>query len=103
MKKMGMAVAGMLCAFAGFGDAGETAKKPDSLKVLMIGNSFSICVGNQMPQIAKSLGLKLELGSLYIGGCSLQKHWANWVASTNAAFKPYAFNRMGTTFAGGIS
>ena len=63
-----------------------------SLKVLMIGNSFSICVGKQMPQIAESMGLKLELGSLYIGGCPLQKHWANWVAATNKNSRPYAFD-----------
>ncbi|MCQ2395520.1 MAG: DUF4886 domain-containing protein, partial [Kiritimatiellae bacterium] len=94
MKKIGLMVAGALCAVVAFGEvaADETAKKPDSLKVLMIGNSFSICVGSQMPQIAKSLGLNLELGSLYIGGCPLEKHWANWVASTNANFKPYVFD-----------
>lgn len=66
--------------------------QPKALKILMIGNSFSISVGTHMPKIAKTMGLQLELGSLCIGGCSLQKHWANWVASTNAAFKPYAFD-----------
>lgn len=70
----------------------QDEEKPKSLKVLMIGNSFSICVGKEMPQIAESMGLKLELGSLYIGGCSLEKHWANWVASTNKALRPYAFD-----------
>ena len=63
------------------------------LKVLMIGNSFSICNLKQMPHVAKSMGFKLDLASLYIGGCSLERHWKNVVASTNAAFKPYRFDR----------
>ena len=67
------------------------SEKP--LKVLMIGNSFSICNLKQMPHVAKSMGLKLDLASLYIGGCSLERHWNNVVASTNAAFKPYRFDR----------
>ena len=47
-------------------------KKP--LKVLMVGNSFSICVLEQMPQIARDCGLPLDLASAYIGGCSLERH-----------------------------
>lgn len=44
-------------------------------KVLMIGNSFSICVLDQMPQCVKSLeGESLDLCSLYIGGCPLKAH-----------------------------
>ena len=60
----------------------------------MIGNSFSICVQRQMPQIAQSMGLELDLASLYIGGCSLERHVQNVaVAATNAAFRPYRFTR----------
>ncbi len=54
-------------------DAAETK----SLKVLMIGNSFSICVLREMPAVAKAMDLKLDLCSLYIGGCSLETHWKN--------------------------
>ncbi len=56
------------------GDA-PAPKKP--LKVLMIGNSFSICVLKYMPQIAAELDLSLDLCSLYIGGCSLKRHAGN--------------------------
>jgi len=63
-----------------------------ALKVLMIGNSFSISNCQHMPQIAQTLGVDLELGSLYIGGCSLERHWRNVVASTNADFKPYQYD-----------
>ena len=57
------------------------------LKVLMIGNSFSICVLKEMPNIAKELGLKLDICSLYIGGCSLARHAGN---ATNETARPYA-------------
>ena len=59
------------------------------LKVLMIGNSFSICVLRQLPQCAASAGVKLDLASMYIGGCSFALHASNVVASANAEFRPY--------------
>ena len=48
-----------------------------SLKILMIGNSFSICVQRQMPQVAQAMGLDLDLASLYIGGCPLEEYVQN--------------------------
>ena len=70
----------------------DAAEKP--LKVLMIGNSFSICNLREMPSIAASMGFKLDLASLYIGGCSLERHWRNVeAAATNATFRPYRFDR----------
>ncbi len=53
------------------------AAETKSLKVLMIGNSFSICLLNEMPNVAKAMDLNLDLCSLYIGGCSLERHWRN--------------------------
>lgn len=48
------------------------------LKVLMIGNSFSICVGNDLPPIVNSVpGCAISLTSAYIGGCQLDRHWNN--------------------------
>jgi hypothetical protein len=49
----------------------------DRLKVLMIGNSFSICALRYLPEVALDRGRKLDLASLYIGGCSLERHWNN--------------------------
>ena len=64
-----------------------------TLKVLTIGNSFSICLLKQLPQCAASApDCKLDLCSLFIGGCSLERHWSNVVASTNKAFRPYKVN-----------
>ena len=65
------------------------------LKVLMIGNSFSICCLWQTPQIADAYGYKLDLASLYIGGCSLERHWQNIErARTEPNFKPYRYDRI---------
>ncbi|MGI6495015.1 MAG: DUF4886 domain-containing protein [Kiritimatiellia bacterium] len=48
------------------------------LRVLMIGNSFSICVGKDLPPLVASIpGYDIALTSAYIGGCSLETHWAN--------------------------
>jgi len=66
---------------ADFLAAGTAAAR--SLKVLMIGNSFSICVLRQAPAIAANLGLDLKVCSVYIGGCSLERH-ANNLAETEA-------------------
>ncbi len=62
-----------------------------SLNVLMIGNSFSICVGNFLPQMVRCFpGNKLKLTSCYIGGCSLETHWNNFLeAEQNSGFSPY--------------
>ena len=61
------------------------------MKVLMIGNSFSICVGKYLPMIVRAEGKhKLHLTSAYIGGCSLQTHAAHLAAAgKDPAFSPY--------------
>ncbi len=61
------------------------------LKVLMIGNSFSVCVGVYLPSIVNSFPKhSLELTSAYIPGCTLEKHAANLKkAETDPDFKPY--------------
>ena len=93
MKKTVKAVVAVVAVAASFcGIAGEEEKP---LKVLMIGNSFSICNLREMPNVASAMGKRLDLASLYIGGCSLERHWNNVVAaSTNAAFRPYGFDRV---------
>ena len=65
-----------------------------ALKVLAIGNSFSVCTQQQLPQVAKSLGCELDLVTMTIGGCSLERHWN---CLTNAADLTYGldWNRCG--------
>ena len=66
---------------------------PDALKILMIGNSYSEQMVKFMPPIAKDLGLGLDVCSLYIGGCSLERHWQNVCAPTST---PYVVTRAST-------
>ena len=53
------------------------AARVPELKVLMIGNSFSRPVVRTLPALAKSAGVRLDIASLYIGGCSLERHAKN--------------------------
>ena len=68
-------------------------QEPQGTKVLMIGNSFSICLLQHLPQVAADRGVKLDLASLYIGGCSLKRHWENVERDGDKDFKPYLFGR----------
>ncbi len=53
-----------------------TVNKSTTLKILMIGNSFSQDTVMWMPQIAKSLGFtEVKVGTLVIGGCTLATHY----------------------------
>lgn len=49
-----------------------------SLKILAIGNSFSVDAMTHLYTVAKAEGVEeIVLGNLYIGGCPLDKHAAN--------------------------
>ena len=64
-----------------------------NLKVLMIGNSFSICVGAFLPQIVKANPPhSLELHSTYIGGCRLQTHYESLIKAEAEDYTPYRIN-----------
>ena len=65
-----------------------------SLKVLAIGNSFSIDAMAYLYQIAEDMQVdEIILGNLYIPGCSLSTHWSN--ASRNSAAYEYYRNTSG--------
>ncbi len=62
-----------------------TVVKATSLKILMIGNSFSQDTVMWMPAIAKSLGFTdIEVGTLVKGGCTLEMHHDYMVNNTPA-------------------
>lgn len=85
--------AAALMAVSGINSA--IAQEVESLKVLMIGNSFSICVRHNLPQIVDSFeGKKLLLCSAYIGGCPLNLHVEN-IANDAEDFKPYTVDING--------
>ncbi|WP_390409163.1 DUF4886 domain-containing protein [Lacticaseibacillus jixiensis] len=47
------------------------------INVLAIGNSFSNNTTHYFHQAAQAAGIDVRVVNLYIGGCSLQRHWDN--------------------------
>ena len=47
------------------------------MKVLSIGNSFSQDAHKWLHKLAKLNGIDMQTLNLYIGGCSLERHWTN--------------------------
>jgi len=50
------------------------------MNILSIGNSFSQDAHKWLSRIARGCGDDLLAANLYIGGCSLQTHWENFVS-----------------------
>lgn len=69
------------------------------MKVLSIGNSFSQDAHKWLHKLAKLNGFQIDTVNLYIGGCSLETHWAN-VEQNNAY---YDLERNGGESEGKIS
>ena len=46
----------------------------NGINVLMIGNSFSVDAAHFTHQLSLGTDVKIELGVLYVGGCSLEQH-----------------------------
>jgi hypothetical protein len=93
----GLMLVAALAAFAAAGGnaPAAAASARGGLKVLMIGNSFSISCLRHLPDVARACGADLDLASLFIGGCSLERHWRNVeAAAKDATFRPYRFDRV---------
>lgn len=54
------------------------------MKLLSIGNSFSTDAHSWLHQIAESYGDKIHAVNLYIGGCSLARHYNNLLSGEQA-------------------
>ena len=66
-----------------------TVTPTKSIKILAIGNSFSVDAMEHLAVILKDAGYdEIVLGDLYIGGCSLDTHWSN-VQSQSKAYTFY--------------
>lgn len=80
-------------------------KVRESLKILFIGNSFSDDTIQWMYEIAEDLGIDVVIENMYIGGCTIEKHYENicydlrayewvhrksytWLRSPNIALAP---------------
>lgn len=65
--------------------SGIASAQKDTLKVLAIGNSFSVdAVEQNLFEIAAERGYVFIIGNLYIGGCSLERHYNNSVSGEGA-------------------
>ena len=50
------------------------------MKILAIGNSFSMDATRYLHDIARADGVDLQVANLYIGGCSLERHYRNMLS-----------------------
>lgn len=81
LKRILLSFTALLTAFALPTMASATNKNNDSdsqkvLRILAIGNSFSEdAVEQNLYEIAQAAGIKLVIGNLYHGGCSLEQHY----------------------------
>lgn len=75
--------------------ASPCASGAQQLKVLMIGNSFSSSVMDELPAAAAATGeCELDIVNMFIGGCTLERHWDNVErAAEDPAFKPYSIRK----------
>ena len=70
-----------------------SAQPKDTLKILAIGNSFSDDSVNQyLYDLAKADGREIIIGNLYIGGCTLERHYQNLLDGK----KEYIFYKIGS-------
>ena len=54
---------------------------PDTLRIIAIGNSFSEdAVENNLWELLDAAGIPAVVGNLYIGGCTLERHYNNAMA-----------------------
>ena len=102
-SKFNAAMAGTYEITVSIGDAKASytvtvERETRTLKLLMIGNSFSQDTVNWLPGIAKSLGFtEIVIGNLVIGGCTLNTHYNNSQSNSAAYEFTYYQNNSWTT------
>ncbi len=75
-----------------------------SLKMLMIGNSFSENAVKYIYQIAKDLGVTdVKIVNMYIGGCWLQTHYENILSPNSRAYRCDTFENGTWVYRNGYS
>ena len=94
MKNLSRMFSGMCLAAAAVSAAlpanAKNVAEKRTVKVLMIGNSFTASVMRETPALAKAEGLVLDIVQCGIGGCPLDRHWSNVEKADDKDFKPYA-------------
>ena len=56
---------------------GQSVPSERVIRILAVGNSFSDDGVEFLDELAQGAGIRLVVGNLYIGGCSLERHWNN--------------------------
>lgn len=67
------------------------------MRVLSISNSFGDDANRYLHQIAKAGGVKMEVVTLYIGGCTLERHYRNMLGDKQAYDLLYNGQKTGFT------
>ena len=68
-----------------------SAAQKDTLRILAIGNSFSVnAVEQNLHSIADAEGKCAIIGNMYIGGCSLERHYNNSVTDS----RDYSYRKI---------
>ena len=77
-RKVILILLSMIMTVNTFSSCKKSCNDGKSIKILFVANSFGDDTVEHMPEIAKSAGyLDIEIGNLYIGGCSIDKHYNN--------------------------
>ena len=67
-----------------------------TIKILSIGNSFSDDATQWLGYILMDMGYDIELGNLYIGGCSIDTHWINATEKRTEKVYDYRTSQWGS-------
>ena len=71
------------------GDTYTNSYPVETLKVLAIGNSYSVNALLRFPQICKQAGVKeIVVATMFIPDCSLDKHWTN-IQNNSSTYQLY--------------
>lgn len=61
----------------------QASAQKDTLRILAIGNSFSVdAIEQNLWELFDAAGIPVVIGNMYIGGCSLERHWGNSLNSS---------------------
>ena len=87
MKKLALALLLIASALTNYAGGYKTVRDisylhaPDTLKIIAIGNSFSEdAIENNLWELLDAAGIPAIVGNLYIGGCTLERHYNNAMA-----------------------
>ena len=96
MKSFGKSI--LLVALLAVLPLNRAAAQKDTLRILAIGNSFSVdAIEQNLWELFNAAGIPVVIGNMYIGGCTLERHWKNSLnKSTDYRWRRPSRRRTGT-------